>query len=103
MSDTQTRIPQPPPGTQTTADAATQAGITARQLGYWANMGWLETVGGGQQGHPLYVPDAEVKVAQIMGALVADGITPRVATDLAHRLAAGQPAVIGGFRLERAA
>lgn len=100
---TPTRIPQAPEGARTTVYAAYKAGITLRQLGYWAHSGWLRTVGGGKQGHPLYIPDDEIEVARIMGALVRDGITPRVASTLAHQIASGEPAVIGGYWLEPAA
>jgi len=70
-------------------EACDRAGITYRQLHFWASKGYLCPVGdenkaGNGSGIPWVWTDFEVAVARRMGRLVAAGLRASVAAEVAR-------------------
>ena len=61
------------------------AGVTYRQLNYWAARGYLRPVRTGHgSGHPMLWPADEAAVARLMARLVAAGLVVDVAARVAR-------------------
>lgn len=72
----------------------TRVGPSYRQIDHWTKQGYLQAEGGGGQGRPRRWPSRERDVAAMMHRLVAVGIPPDVAHEVAraggdHELAPG--------------
>jgi DNA-binding transcriptional MerR regulator len=88
----------------TTEQVAHAAGITYRQLDHWTRRGYLRPVvvrngfGSGQGGRSRDWPAAEVAVACRMARLIAAGLTPEAAAELAR--APGRHVLAPGITIE---
>jgi DNA-binding transcriptional MerR regulator len=58
----------------TSAELLEHARITARQLTYWVEQGFLHPAGNGGSGNPRAWPEAEVDIARRMGRLAGAGL-----------------------------
>lgn len=69
------------------ADVVETAGVTYRQLDYWARRGYVRPLPRDPgQGYPRHWDEAEVDVVRIMAALVRDGYRVPVAARRARGL-----------------
>ena len=59
-------------------------GVSYRQLDYWCRRGYLRPVHTGGSGAPRRWTQAEVDIAQLMARLVAAGLPPLVAEQVAR-------------------
>lgn len=81
----------------TTTQVCDQTGATYRQLDHWCRRGYLHPDGEGLgQGRPRTWPPEEVRVVAVMVRLVAAGISPTVAAEVAR----GRPDIAPGVRIE---
>lgn len=60
------------------------AGITERQINYWAAKGYLRPSGGGGAGYPWEWPRAEIAIALSMKRLTEAGFTAAIAAEIAR-------------------
>jgi hypothetical protein len=83
-----------------TEDTATRAEITARQLRYWTQQGWLvpdPRIGQGP-GHPCTYPLNQVLKAKVMGSLVnVLKLDPAVASEAAPQIVELGSAHVGPY------
>lgn len=79
-------------------------GLTYRQLDYWITAGLIapstRAIG---SGYPREIPDAEVAVIRLMADLVAEGLTPTRAAQVARSLIADGSAAFAGLVVTRGA
>lgn len=84
----------------TTTEVCNQTGATYRQLDHWCRRGYLRPAGEGLgQGRPRTWPAEEVRVVAVMVRLVAAGLAPPVAAQVAR----GRVDIAPGVRVEVAA
>ncbi len=62
----------------------TRVGPSYRQIDHWTRKGWLHADGGGSQGRPRRWPRRERDIAAMMHRMVAVGIPPELAHDVAR-------------------
>lgn len=55
----------------TSAELTERAGISPRQLTYWAERGFIHPEGNGGSGNPWEWPESEAEIARRMGRLTA--------------------------------
>lgn len=90
-----------PDGYVTGADLVDLAGITYRQLDYWCRTGYLHPVDATPgSGHLRLFPTVELALAGLVRRLLADGMQPRQAFDLARELLEHGHAQLGGIRID---
>lgn len=78
--------------------------LTYRQLDYWIRLGLVApTARGTGSGIARDIPQAEVRVLRLMVDLVAEGLTPSRAAQVARHLIADGHAPFGGLWITRRA
>ena len=88
--------------TETTGstDLLASLGVTYRQVDYWCTKGLVPGQGlSPGYGCPRAFTEEQVEHIRVMSALVHDGLHPRIASQVAELLCAGEPAEIGGYLL----
>lgn len=61
-----------------------EAGLSYRQVDYWARRGYLRPLGGGGSGNYRTWPESEVQIGLRMAILIQGGYTPAAAARLAR-------------------
>ena len=93
----------PPPGTVTSADLITTAGITYRRADMWTRTGRLRTLPRQPDegsGVPRYYPASEVPVATLMARLTDAGLAVQAAHDTARALLEHGTTLLAGIRVD---